>query len=333
MKEGAREIQNSKGVALIMVLWVMAILSVVVMEFCFAMRTEIQMTRHYKEEFNLYAMAQGGIQRAVTELIYKFDSRIQQLRKPLEEEEVPAEKKEWVTDGRAYLLPFDQGSCEVRVMSEGGKVNINIVSESTLRRIIGNLGLESDTLSIIVDSIMDWRDPDDFYRMNGAENDYYQSLKEPYKCKNGNLDTIEELLLVRGITPELFYGKNGRPGLKNIFSIYAMGEQVDINSAMPPVLSAFLGIPNEISQRITKAREEKRFQNSGDLIQRVPELAPIIGAVGSFLVFSSPSRYFTIEARAKTQDGNSLRGVKTIVRIELREKNGYKVIQWVDKIF
>ncbi len=331
--EGAREIQNSKGVALIMVLWVMAILSVVVMEFCFAMRTEIQMTKHYKEEFNLYAMAQGGIQRAVTELIYKFDPRIQQLRKPLEEEDVPAEKKEWVTDGRPYLLPFDQGSCEVRVMSEGGKVNINIVSESTLRRIIGNLGLESDTLSIIVDSIMDWRDPDDFYRMNGAENDYYQSLKEPYHAKNGNLDTIEELLLVRGITSELFYGKDGRPGLKNIFSIYASGEQIDINSAMPPVLSAFLGIPDEISRQITKAREERKFQNTVDLIQRIPELAPIIGAIGSFLVFSSPSRYFTIEARAKIQDGSSLRGVKTIVRIAMQEKNGYKVIQWVDKIF
>ncbi|OGP94503.1 MAG: hypothetical protein A2157_16205 [Deltaproteobacteria bacterium RBG_16_47_11] len=318
--------------ALIMVLWVMAILSVVVMEFCFGMRTEIQMTRHYKEEFNLYAMAQGGIQRAVTELIYKYDPKIQQLRKPLEEEEVPAEKKEWVTDGRPYLLPFDQGSCEVRVMSEGGKVNINIVSESTLRRIIGNLGLEIEAVGIIADSIMDWRDPDDFYRMNGAENDYYQSLKEPYKCKNGYLDTIEELLLIRGITPELFYGKDGRPGLKNIFSIYASGEQVDINSAMPPALSAFLGIPDEISQQIATAREEKRFQNSVDLIQRIPELAPIIGAVGSFLVFSSPSRYFTIEARAKTQNGTSRRGVKTIVRIEMKEKNGYRVIQWVDKI-
>jgi len=312
---------------------VMAILSVVVMEFCFAMRTEIQMTRHYKEEFILYAMAQGGIQRAITELIYKYDPKIQQLRKPLEEGEVSAEKKEWVTDGRPYFLPFDQGNCEVRVMSEGGKVNINIVSESTLRRIIGNLGLESETISVIVDSIMDWRDPDDFYRINGAENDYYQSLKEPYHAKNRNLDTIEELLLVRGITPELFYGKDGRPGLKNIFSIYASGEQVDINSAMPPVLSAFLGIPYEISQQITKAREERRFQNPADLIQRVPELVPFIGSAGSFFVFSSPSRYFTIEARAKNQDESSLRGVKTIVRVELKEKNGYKVIQWVDKIF
>ena len=72
---------------------------------------------------------------------------------------------------------------------------------------------------------MDWRDPDDFYRLNGAENDYYHSLSEPYECKNGDLDTIEELLLVRGVTTELYYGikkkdEEGnveRVGLKDIF--------------------------------------------------------------------------------------------------------------------
>ena len=94
-------------------------------------------------------------------------------------------------------------------MSEAGKVNINLVSESTLRKIIGQLGLEGEARDIVVDSILDWRDPDDFSRLNGAENDYYQSLKEPYYCKNGNLDSIEELLLVRGVTPDLFYGRKG----------------------------------------------------------------------------------------------------------------------------
>jgi general secretion pathway protein K len=72
-----------------------------------------------------------------------------------------------------------------------------------------NLGVEGEARDIIVDSILDWRDADDFYRIHGAENDYYQSLKEPYRCKNGNFDSIEELLLVRGITPALFYGRKG----------------------------------------------------------------------------------------------------------------------------
>ena len=64
-----------KGVALIMVLWVITILSVVVLEFCFAMRTEVNIAKNFKEELQLYAMAEGGVQRAIAELVYKHDPR------------------------------------------------------------------------------------------------------------------------------------------------------------------------------------------------------------------------------------------------------------------
>jgi general secretion pathway protein K len=245
---------NCRGVALIMVLWVMAILTVVVLEFSFAMRTELHITQNFKEELQMYALAEGGAQRAIAELIFKNDLNVQRLRRTLKDEEVPPEKKEWVTDGRAYELPSDQGTTAVRVMSEGGKININTVSENRLRKIMENLGLEGEARDIVVDSIMDWKDPNDLHRLNGAENDYYQSLEKPYQSKDANLDSIEELLLVRGVTPDLYYGKKGtkrgetggtpdRAGLKDIFSIYAMGEQIDINSATPVVLRFTHGIP------------------------------------------------------------------------------------------
>src|SRR4030042_3307387 len=238
------KLKTQKGVALIMVLWIIAILSVVVLEFCFGMRTEVNITKNFKDELHPSAMAEGGVGRANLELSYKHDAKVQQLRKTWKAEEIPPEKKEWVTDGRPYLLPLHQEVCEIRIMSEAGKININTVSEITLRKVMGNLGLEVEARDIVVDSIMDWRDPDDFYRVNGAENDYYQSLKEPYNCKNGNLDSIEELLLVRGVTSDLFYGRKeikkgeegikvDRVGLKDIFSIYSSGEQIDINSATP----------------------------------------------------------------------------------------------------
>ena len=62
---------------------------------------------------------------------------------------------------------------------------------------------------------MDWRDKDNLHRLNGAEDDYYLSLPQPYKCKNGDFTSIEELLLVRGVTPEIFYG-----GLKDMVAVY-----------------------------------------------------------------------------------------------------------------
>ena len=94
--EGLKKImdpdRSSPGVALIMVLWVITILFVVVLEFSFAMRTEIQAARNYQQELQLYAIAEGGIERAVAELVYKHDARIQQMRRNLREEEVPPEQ-------------------------------------------------------------------------------------------------------------------------------------------------------------------------------------------------------------------------------------------------
>jgi len=333
---------SEKGVVLIMILWIIAILSVVAFEFSYAMRTEVKIVKNFQEELQLYALAEGGVERAIAELVYKHDPRVKSKRRILKSEDFPPEKKEWVTDGRGYPLTFDLGVCVVKVMGEAGKININLVSGMLLRKIITNLGLEGEARDIVVDSLLDWRDTDDLYRLNGAENDYYQSLPEPYECKNGNLDSIEELLLVRGITPELFYGKKGawpgegekekgkRRGLKDIFSIYALGEQVDINSATLPVLKFVLGVPSEIAGEIIQAREEKGFENPQDLLQRVPELRPFFGEISAFILFQSTNPFYTIETQAQSKKGKSIRGLKVIVKIDRREKIGYKIIQWLD---
>lgn len=326
-----------------MVLWVIAILSVVVLEFCFGMRTEANIAKNFKEELQLYAIAEAGFERAAVELIYKHDPRVQQLRRSFKIEEIPPEKREWLTDGSSYPLIFDQGSCEVRIRGEGGKININTVSETTLRKIIGNLGLETEKRDIVVDSILDWRDPDDFYRLNGAENDYYRSLKDPYDCKNDNLDSIEELLLVRGVTPELFHGRKrslggeeegkiDQVGLKDIFSIYSPGEQIDINSATAFVLTYVLGIPEDVSRLIVGARAEKRFDNPQDLLQRVPAISPFIGDAGRFILYQSFTPYYTIESKATNKEGDAIRRLKGIIKIDQTEKKGYKIIEWIDTL-
>jgi general secretion pathway protein K len=326
-----------------MVLWVITILSIVVLEFCFAMRTEAEITRNYQEEVQLYAAAEGGMQRAIAELILKHDARFQQIRRIPKEGEALAEYKEWVTDGRDYRVPFGRGECTVRVMGEGGKLNINRISESLLRKIVTSLGVEGEAGDIIVDSILDWTDKDEFIRINGAESDYYHSLKDPYDCKNGNLDSVEELLMIRGITPELFYGKKGNPkegagakeapiGLKDIFSVYA-GDQVDINSASLPVLRVVLGFPLEVSRFLINAREEKGFENMEELKQRVPDVVPFLGEAGKMIVFGGMNPFYTVEARGKSAGGNSIRSIRAVVKIDPRDKDGYKIIQWLDSFW
>lgn len=324
-----------------MALWIITVLAIVALEFSSAMRTDAYIAKNYQEELQLYALAQAGIERALLELTCRHDQFLRQKRRALHGESPPAEKRIWLTDGRAYHLNFDQGIGEVRIYGEAGKININLASERTLRRIAECLGLEGENKDIFVDSLLDWRDPDDFYRLQGAENEYYRSLKEPYNCKNGYLDTIEELLLVRGVTAELFWGKKiikeGESeqisiGLKDIFSVYAPGEQIDINSAGFSVLHCFLGLSPAVARQVIKSREEREFENLPDLLQRVPEIGIFMPERGRFISFSPLHPFYTIESIARPKENAPGRGIKVIVKIDGREKKGLKIIQWIDQI-
>ena len=62
------------------------------------------------------------------------------------------------------------------------------------------LGIDPSDGDVIVDSILDWKEPGDLHRLNGAKSDYYESLSPPYSAKNAPLDRVEELLLIRGVT-------------------------------------------------------------------------------------------------------------------------------------
>ena len=87
-----------------------------------------------------------------------------------------------------------------------------------------------------------------------------------------------------------------------------------------------------MAQLIAKTREEKGFEHQQDLIQRVPELIPFMGEIGRLILFRSLTPYYTIQSKAKKEEGGSNRGIKMIVKIEPADKRKHKVIQWVDTL-
>jgi general secretion pathway protein K len=328
---------GQRGIALVLVLWVLVLLTAIVMEFCFSMRTEVNIARNYKEADQLYFYAQGGVHRAVAEVIYLNDPAIHQKRTSEESEETGDIEKEWRVDGTPYPVAFEHGETEVRLWSESGRINLNGVPERVLRKVISYFVEAGEERDVIVDSILDWRDSDDFHRINGAENAYYQSLPEPYECKNGSFDSVEELLLVRGVTPGLYYGKktedlDGAPrvGLKDIFTVFSTVPQLDINSASREVLMAFLGVTSELASAVIEAREEKAFANLDDLLIRIPDLQPFVVEVRPYIVFRSATPYYHITSRARMNPGGSQRGVECIVRIDRSDKTGFRIVMWKD---
>jgi type II secretory pathway component PulK len=102
---------------------------------------------------------------------------------------------------------LDQCVFTVRVIDESSKLDINTVTKEQL------LGLP-DMVEEIADAIIDWRDSDDVPSGAGAESGYYESLTYGYMARNGPFKTLRELLLVKDVTEELFYGEdtnlNGR---------------------------------------------------------------------------------------------------------------------------
>lgn len=328
--------------ALIIVLWVLTLLSVLALEFCFTMRTELNITRNYKEKGQLYYYAQGGVQRGIAELIYRSDPVLHQKRTAPKIEDTGEFEKEWKCDGTPYAVSFQYGDAEVKLKSETGRISLNRAPDQLLRRVAKYFVEIGEQRDILVDSILDWRDPDDFHRVNGAENDYYRSLPEPYDCKNADFDSVEELLLVKGITPEMFYGKKAKSeeeketpvvGLKDIFTVFSTSAALDVNLAPAEVLAVFFGIPYETAKRVAEAREEKTFANLNELVTRVPEIAASIQEVQSFITFSSISSYYNITSKAKMKDGESKRGLECVVRIDRRDKMGYRVVMWKDVFF
>ena len=204
-------IKSQSGIVLFLVLWVLMLLSVIAGEFCRTMRTEVNVTRNFKEGTQAYYIAVAGLNRAIAEIIRNDVVPVKAESAESEEEEAI----KWRINTDIPAVPFGQGQFEVKIENESGKININKAQRGLLKMMLDGFDLEESDKDVIVDSILDWRDKDDLHRLNGAEGDYYLSLPEPYKCKNGDFDLVEELLLVKGVTPEIFYG-----GLRDMTTVY-----------------------------------------------------------------------------------------------------------------
>ena len=330
-------LKSQEGIALFLVLWVLTLLSVIVGEFCFAMRTEVNITRNFKEETQAYYIAEAGLNKAIAGLI-KNEPVIQKV-KVVESGEEDKEIS-WRVGMDIQAVPFGQGQFDVKIGNESGKVNINRANRAFLKILLGRFDLEDSDKDVIVDSILDWRDKDRFHRLNGAEDDYYRSLPTPYDCKDDDFESVEELLMVKGITPEIFYG-----GLKDMVTVYeipgsdndtgailrrASGlgkrtQKISINAIPSRLLRSLPSMTDELVQEIMEYRREKGFRVLTDLL---PVVGPdVYRAIMSYLTWST-GPYHTIESVGKVEGTQTRQRVEVLVQIDGRLKQGYRIIQW-----
>ncbi|MBN1829270.1 MAG: type II secretion system minor pseudopilin GspK [Deltaproteobacteria bacterium] len=254
---------SERGFAVIAVLLMIAVLVTVTLDVNGAARAEITEAILYADGVQLAAMARSGIQGALA-VLSDDDRSVDHLN------------EEWARSedfSYASAALFEDGYVSLKIDDESGKIPLNSLVKKggganekvagVLLRLLTlpSFGLTDQEARDIVDAVVDWIDEDDEVTGFGAESSYYQGLRQPYRCKNGPLDSLEELLRVRGVTADLYFGSKDRLGFADLLSIADNGT-ININTAHPLVLQC---LDDGIAEDLAEAMNDYRREAGHDL--------------------------------------------------------------------
>ncbi len=255
MKHRPRSVprQRDEGVALILALLFVVLLTVLVVEFGYETQVEASFATNQGSDFEAYLAAKSGVAKGIG-----------MLQEDLLEDELNGESERdsmldfWALPSAPE--PLNEALMRTSIADEYGKINLNAIMQTTegvpqpreemvvaltefflLRAPDSDVGAEA-----IVDAIVDWVDygDEDQEQPEGAENDYYTGLENPFPCKNGPMDSIEELLLIKGMTPEIYFGdpEQEQMPLSEYLTVHGHWKgKVNINTAPIDVLAAMIG--------------------------------------------------------------------------------------------
>jgi len=251
-------LRDEQGFALLLVLLVLALVAVVSVEFAYSMRLEAAAVRAYKSGIIGNHLAETALEQAIREIV--ADTKF-----------VVEEEDGLLTFYTADLRPLPRlrrekaelggGQYSYRITDEEARLNVNNSPPDRIDRLLQTLGVDKEVRDTIVDSIQDWRDPNEEHRLNGAESeDYYLKLPVPYRAHNANLESITELLQIKGVTPAIYNGTKDRPGLAGLVTVRGSGP-VNMNTAGADALRALGLSAAEITEIVQSRHNNGPYPN------------------------------------------------------------------------
>ncbi|MFQ5467752.1 MAG: general secretion pathway protein GspK [Kiloniellaceae bacterium] len=297
-----------RGLALVSVLWVLTLLSLIAASFMLSTRTEINLARNQGENARAEALADAGVYTALVGVMNDDPDLA------------------WRVDGTVYGWRFGAGELRVSVDDEGGKVDINVASEVLLRDLFVAAGLEEGEARSLADAVVDFRDPNDLTRANGAEDPAYRRAGLPYGAKDAPFETLEELRQVLGMTPAIF--ERVRPGL----TVHGRQRQPHAATAPPLVRAALAGeVLNDTPPDAAPADDGiPPIADDADAADAagVTEVPTPLGPVDSEAPQRSRARAVFIHAEARTDSG-AVFARDAVVRVETGEDLPFEVREWM----
>lgn len=293
----------SAGIALIIVMICVAVLAMLAAAFAYRMNVENRLFRNANAEANFYALAQSGVDYCKSVLIATAGCP-EEVWQGQFQGTCSNSLVDLVRDS-GYKVDLGYGRFNWSITNLEAYANINTADQLMLDQTMRLLGVDPGEAGAISAAILDWIDRDKNPHLNGTESDYYESLDPPYKAKDGFMDDLSELLLVRGVTPEL-YGLEGavppppppsmqdeigfneppvqRATLRQLFTPISSG-QININTASAEVLQLVPFIDENTAQRILWCRNGQDtgqpvpFRNPGEALNCAQVNPQVIGQI------------------------------------------------------
>jgi general secretion pathway protein K len=230
--------RNERGIALILVLLAVSVIVVLTLQLNVSSRSQVHEAANLGDGIRVLYIAKSGVFAGMG-ILSEDSGNADTLN------EAWARTEGLTEQSKDY---FDGGHLELVIEDESGKININKLVQGNgfnfgmkgaLSRLLSQpqFKLQGQEVEDILNAIKDWIDADSEVTANGAENAYYQGLGKSYTVRNGPMESIDELLLVRGVSRELFFGTPERPGLARFLTVHGEGS-ININTAPKEVLRA-----------------------------------------------------------------------------------------------
>ena len=334
---------------MIVVLWVIGLLSLLVTSFAFDAHLEARITSYYRKRTKATYLSQSGIE--IARLLMAKQTTINMSISAKLEEDLD---DPWYSDARQFAggagvsltREYGDGEIVLEILSERARRNVNSLRrEEEWEPVLEVADIPEDLWPPLIESFLDWTDRDEEPRTDGAESeDYYETLPRPYKARNGQLDSVDELLKIKGFTDAIVNGGVLDPeaeepvivsGLKDLLTVIG-DAKINANEAPRRVLMTLpdpSGDADLVADAIIMERtigmenvetvDHSRFTNDEDLFRRVPDVA--IAGRREYITTQS-SKFFRIKSVGKVS--NVERTIQCIVQATGRK---IKVLRWLEE--
>jgi len=312
---------KQKGFIVVLVLCIIICMAVLLMGFNYQSRTNLRAVGDFQKSVQALNCAKAGLNVAIAAIKSKNEANTKKTSPNLLSQE--------------NTIDIGDGKCSITITEENAKLNVNMLTNKNgkpnrtgidqLLRLVDLLNKDRSDYSRIgygfVPAIIDWTDRDDKethlpfikYENSGAESAYYGNLETPYKCKNAKFEAIEELLLVKGITKDVF------ERIHDYVTVYGDGK-ININCASKRVIESLSEEMDPVlAQMIIDRRKIKPFESIMEL-RDVPGMTDaIFYTIRNTATVSPADEYYHTIARGKV--GHRDCTVTAILRKNIKTKN------------